>query len=63
MLCCCRGSVISNVLGLSYPEGIRYHRWLGQWVLLLTSLHGLIYWCVGAAAAALHNALLPRRAR
>lgn len=46
---CGRGSVISNVLGLSYPEGIRYHRWLGQWVLMLVSLHGLTYWISWAA--------------
>jgi hypothetical protein len=31
-----RGSVLLQVLGLPYPAAIRYHRWLGGWVLVRT---------------------------
>jgi hypothetical protein len=51
--CCCnacnRGSIVSQVLGVSYTQGIRLHRWLGQWVALTISLHGLMYWLSWAA--------------
>lgn len=39
-----RGSVLNQALGLTYNEAIRFHRLLGQWVLLLISTHGLMYW-------------------
>lgn len=29
-----RGSILLQAAGLSYPQGIKYHRWLGHWVMV-----------------------------
>jgi hypothetical protein len=29
-----RGSALLQAAGLSYPEAIRYHRWLGHWTMV-----------------------------
>jgi hypothetical protein len=33
-----RGSILLQAAGLSYPSAIRYHRWLGHWVMVRLGL-------------------------
>lgn len=39
-----RGSVLLQASGLSYPEAIRYHRWLGHATMYFVTLHSLGFW-------------------
>lgn len=29
-----RGSTLLQVSGVTYPAAIRYHRWLGNWIMV-----------------------------
>lgn len=37
-------SLLQACLGLSYAEGIRYHRWFGHGTMIFITLHGCLYY-------------------
>ncbi|WIA44569.1 hypothetical protein OEZ86_007294 [Tetradesmus obliquus] len=41
-----RGSVVLAASGISYPDAIRYHRWLGHAVMVIVTAHSLGFWGV-----------------
>ncbi|GBF98331.1 ferric reductase [Raphidocelis subcapitata] len=44
-----RGSALLQALGVSYPSAVRYHRWLGHYVMALVTAHSLGFWGVWLA--------------
>eukprot|EP00879_Flechtneria_rotunda_P005830 GHRR01006134.1.p1 GENE.GHRR01006134.1~~GHRR01006134.1.p1 ORF type:complete len:902 (+),score=349.32 GHRR01006134.1:184-2889(+) len=41
-----RGSVVLQASGISYPDAIRYHRWLGHAVMVIVTAHSIGFWGV-----------------
>lgn len=39
-----RGSALLQAAGVPYAAAIRHHRFLGHWVMILSTSHGFLYW-------------------
>lgn len=39
-----RNSVWTALLGISYERAVRFHRWLGRWLVLTMAVHGIGMW-------------------